>query len=321
MVLQSYGRNISYLRLSITDKCNLRCRYCMPEQGLPSKGHNQLLRVEEMARLLRLFRALGINKLRITGGEPLVSRRLYPLLEAAMPLGFSDISLTTNGQLLAQEAAKLKAAGVQRLNISLDTLQPERFAWISRGGNLADTLNGIDAALAANFNPVKVNCVVVRGYNDDDIEAIANLAKDKPLGVRFIEFMPIGEDSLWDESNFFSLNQAKERIAKLGKLMPCKLPGSGPAEVYQIDGFRGSVGFIAAISGHLCPNCNRLRLTSDGKLYPCLHSDLYLDLLEPIRAEASDAELELLIRQAVGQKPLQHEKWGSQKRDMNRLGG
>ena len=321
MSLQSQGRKIDYLRLSITDKCNLRCRYCMPEQGLPPKEHHQLLSVEETIRLLKLFGELGINKLRITGGEPLISRRLYPLLEGLQPLRFSDIALTTNGQLLTEQADKLKAAGVQRLNISLDTLRPERFAWLSRGGKLADTLDGLAAALQAGFAPVKINCVIVKGYNDDEIEAIASLAKNQPLGVRFIEFMPIGQNSLWSEQNFFDLNQAKQRLAKLGELRPIKLAGNGPAETYQISGYKGSIGFIAAISNHFCHRCNRLRLTADGKLYPCLHSALSVDLLTPLRTGASDAKLQQLICQAVNQKPLQYEKWGAQKRDMNRLGG
>ena len=320
--LYSYGRKISYLRLSITDKCNLRCRYCMPEQGLPDKGHASLLRVEEMLRLLSLFRAYGIDKLRITGGEPLVSRQLLPLLAALAPLDFTDIALTTNGQLLPQLAARLKAHGVLRLNISLDTLDAECFAQITRNGRLEDTLNGINAALKAGFLPVKVNCVLMRGVNDYEIQDIALLAKDRPLSVRFIEFMPIGADSIWSEQNFLSIAWAKQKLAALGEFMPYQEQyGNGPAEVFTIPGYAGSIGFIDAVSGHFCQSCNRLRLTADGLLYPCLHSPSYIDLLTPLRAGAEDAKLMRLIEQAVKEKPPQHEEWGAQRRKMSTIGG
>jgi len=320
--LFSHGRRISYLRLSITDKCNLRCRYCMPEQGLPDKGHADLLRVEEMLRLLALFRAYQVDRLRITGGEPLVSRRLLPLLTAIAPLEFTDIALTTNGQLLPQLAAQLKAQGVRRLNISLDTLNAERFAHITRGGRLQDTLDGITAALKAGFHPVKVNCVLMRGLNDDEIEQMALLAKERPLSVRFIEFMPVGLDSMWSAENFLPIAAAKQKLAALGDMIPYKeLYGNGPAEVFTIAGYKGSIGFIDAVSGHFCHSCNRLRLTADGLLYPCLHSACHLDLLTPMRAGAKDKELMRLIEQAVDKKPPQHEVWGVQARRMNAIGG
>ena len=320
--LYSYGRRISYLRLSITDKCNLRCRYCLPEQGVPLKSHESLLRVEEMLRLLSLFRAFEVDKLRITGGEPLISRRLLPLLQGLKPLDFADIALTTNGQLLVKMAPQLKAAGVQCLNISLDTLNAKSYAYITRGGCLQDALDGIDAALNGGFASVKVNCVLMRGINDHDLTEMALLAKDKPLSVRFIEFMPVGADSMWSEENFFSISEAKQRLAALGPLLPYEeLYGNGPAAVFTIAGFRGSIGFIDAVSGHFCHSCNRLRLTADGLLYPCLHSASHVDLLRPLRAGATDAELKRLIEQAVSQKPPRHEAWGAQQRKMNSLGG
>ena len=320
--LYSHGRGISYLRLSITDKCNLRCRYCMPEDGLPDKGHEALLRVEEMRRLLSVFRAFGVDKLRITGGEPLISRQLLPLLAALTKLEFKDIALTTNGQLLPRLACQLKEHGVGRLNISLDTLDEERFAHITRGGRLQDTLDGIEAALKAGFHPVKVNCVLMRGLNDCEITDLARLAEKWPLSVRFIEFMPVGVDSLWSEKNFLPISAAKQKLASLGELIPYEeLQGNGPAAVFTIDGFAGSIGFIDAISGHFCQSCNRLRLTADGLLYPCLHSDLHADLLLPLRAGAADAELARLIEQAVSKKPPRHEAWGAQLRRMNRIGG
>jgi cyclic pyranopterin phosphate synthase len=294
----------------------------MPEQGLPDKSHAALLRVEEMRRLLGLFRAFSVDKVRITGGEPLVSRQLLPLLAAIGPLDFADIALTTNGQLLPQLAGQLKAHGVQRLNISLDTLNAERFAHITRGGRLQDTLAGIAAALEAGFQPVKVNCVLMRGFNDGEILNMALLAKDRPLSVRFIEFMPVGADSVWSEQNFLPIAAAKKALAALGELTPYQESyGNGPAEVFTIAGFAGSIGFINAVSGHFCHSCNRLRLTADGLLYPCLHSAHYADLLTPLRAGADDAELIRLIEQAVSEKPPQHEKWGAQLRKMNSIGG
>jgi len=320
--LFSHGRKINYLRLSITDKCDLRCRYCMPEQGLPDKGHAAMLRVEEMLRLLSLFRACGVDRLRITGGEPLVSRQLPPLLAAIKPLDFADIALTTNGQLLPQLAETLKARGVQRLNISLDTLNAERFAYLTRGGRLQDTLAGIEAALKVNFLSVKVNCVLMRGFNEDEITTIAQLAQERPLSVRFIEFMPLGADTIWSRENFLPIAAAKQKLAALGRLMPYQEPyGNGPAEVFRLEGYAGGIGFIDAVSGHFCHSCNRLRLTADGLLYPCLHSAGYLDLLTPVRAGADDAELLRLIEQAVKEKPPQHEDWGAQQRQMNTIGG
>lgn len=320
--LYSHGRKISYLRFSITDKCNLRCRYCMPEQGLPDKGHQSLLRVEEMLRLLTLFRAFHVDKLRITGGEPLVSRQLLPLLTAVAPLQFADIALTTNGQLLPQMAAQLRARGVRRLNISLDTLNEERFFYITRGGHLSATLAGIEAALLAGFAPVKINCVLVRGFNDGEIRDMALLAKNRPLSVRFIEFMPIGGDAMWNEDHFLPIAAAKQTLAALGELIPYQeLYGNGPAEVFTIAGFQGSIGFIDAISGHFCHSCNRLRLTADGLLHPCLHSAQAIDLLTLLRAGADDAELAALIERAVAEKPPCHEQWGAQTRKMNTIGG
>ena len=320
--LYSHGRRIDYLRLSITDKCNLRCLYCMPEEGLPDKGHVALLRVEEMLRLLGIFRLCGVDKLRITGGEPLVSRQLLPLLTAIAPLDFADIALTTNGQLLPQLAGQLHAHGVKRLNISLDTLNAERFARSTRGGRLEDTLAGIAAALEAGFHPVKVNCVLMRGLNESEIPDMARLAKDRPLSVRFIEFMPVGADSLWSEENFLPIARALEKLAALGELIPYKeLHGNGPAEVFTIAGYKGSIGFIDAVSGHFCHSCNRLRLTADGLLYPCLHSVLHTDLLTPLRAGADDAELACLIERSVNEKPPLHEGWGAQGRKMNTIGG
>lgn len=320
MQLQSYGRKITYLRISITDKCNLRCRYCMPEEGVPHTPHDKILRAEELRRLTGIFCSVGITKIRITGGEPLVSRILLPFVSSLADLCLEDLSLTTNGQLLPQMAEQLKKAGINRVNISLDSLNPERFSWITRGGDLQKTLDGIDAALEAGLNPVKINTVMVRGYNDDEAIDIALLAKDRPLHIRFIEFMPLGEHMIWGPESYISRRETIEKIASLGTLTPRQVYGNGPAEVFTIPGFMGTIGFIDAMSGHFCSSCNRLRLTCDGRLYSCLHNQEYTDLLGPLRAGASDKELLGLIVKTTAEKPRSH-NLGSQNREMNTIGG
>ncbi|MEG1500455.1 MAG: GTP 3',8-cyclase MoaA [Clostridiales bacterium] len=321
MTLTSFNRKIDYLRLSITDKCNFRCRYCMPEEGIVFKDHQNMLRVEEMVRLLGIFRLCGVDKLRITGGEPLVSRSLLPLLEAIRPMNFQDIGITTNGQLLPEMSDDLLKAGIKRVNISLDSLDPEKFSWITRGGNIKATLQGMEAALKTGLDPVKINVVAVKGFNDDQFVDLALLAKDKPLHVRFIELMPIGSDPFWTEENYISNQETKEIISSsLGDLHPYHLKGNGPAEVFHIDDFQGTVGFISAISNHFCANCNRLRLTSDGKIYPCLHHQEYIDLFTPLRQGATDEEILQYIEKAVNEKPQKH-LFGSQKRQMSSIGG
>jgi len=320
MQLQSYGRKITYLRISITDKCNLRCRYCMPEEGVPHTAHDKLLRAEELRRLTGIFCSGGINKIRITGGEPLVSRILLPFVESLANLHLEDLSITTNGQLLPQMAQELKKAGIKRVNISLDSLRQDRFSWITRGGDLQKTLDGIDAALAAGLNPVKINTVMVRDYNDDEAMDIALLAKDKPLHIRFIEFMPLGEHTIWGPESYISRQETMDKIAPLGPLIPHRVYGNGPAEVFTIPGFMGTIGFIDAMSGHFCSSCNRLRLTCDGRLYSCLHGTQYTDLLGPLREGASDEALLNLIITATEEKPKSH-NLGSQTREMNTIGG
>ena len=320
MVLLSQGRQISYLRLSITDKCNLRCRYCMPEEGIAGTAHASLLRVEEIFRVLKVFRELGIDKLRITGGEPTVSKMFFPLLENIKPLAFRDISVTTNGILLEKIADQFPKYNVNRVNISLDTLNPERFAYITRGGDLEKTLRGIDASLKAGLSPVKINTVAVMGFNDDEFVDIALLSKNRPLNIRFIELMPIGTNGFWTENNFIDSRQIMDILTPLGKLTPAKLYGAGPANVFRIEGFKGTVGFISAISNHFCADCNRLRFTSDGKLYPCLHHQEYYDFFTLLRGGAADEEIKALILKAVTEKPLKH-AFGTQTRNMGTIGG
>ena len=283
MLKDKFGREIYYLRVSVTDRCNLRCRYCMPEDGIDLNEHDEMLRIEELQHLVKLFVDEGITSVRVTGGEPLVRKGIVDFMRslAAMPL--KDISMTTNAVLLPEMAADLKKAGLNRINISLDSLNPDRFHWITRCGHLSQVLDGIDAALAAKLDPVKINAVVTRGLNDDEVWALAQMAKDRPLHVRFIELMPVGKDGIWSKDSYVSSAETKARIeSQGGALLPAtNVKGCGPAEIYHYEGWKGSVGFIHAVSAHFCQRCNRLRLTADGKLYPCLHSELSVDIKTP----------------------------------------
>jgi cyclic pyranopterin phosphate synthase len=245
---------------------------------------------------------------------------LFPLLESLSDIELDDIGLTTNGQMLAYMAQDLFAAGIKRINISLDTLNAADFIWITRGGSLAKTMDGIDAALEAGFRPVKLNTVAVKGFNDNQFINLALLCKDKPLHLRFIELMPIGATNLWNENNYISAEEIKQILQPLGQLKPVKVYGSGPAKNYNIDGFRGSIGFITAVSEHFCNQCNRLRFTFDGKLYTCLHYNKYYDFFPLLRQNASDQEIIKLLQEAISNKPSQH-NLGSQTRDMGAIGG
>lgn len=301
-----WGRRINYLRVSVTDRCNLRCHYCMPEGGVTLRPPEEILRLEEIARLVEVAVGLGINRIRFTGGEPLV-RKNFPYLvasTASLP-GVEEVALTTNGTLLAPKAEELKKAGLARVNISLDTLNPEKFALLTRGGDLGSVLEGISAALRWGLEPVKINVVIYRGFNDDEIEAFAALAQDQPLHVRFIELMPVGEAAELS-GGFLPVAEVLDRLKTTTALEPATVPGNGPAYYYRLPGGRGTVGFIAAVSEKFCRTCNRLRLTADGKLRPCLDSDYEVDLKGALRSGASRQELAALFREAVAAKPPAH---------------
>ncbi len=322
----SYQREIRYLRVSVTDRCNLRCRYCMPAEGIPLIAHEDILRYEEIARLVRIAAESGITRVRLTGGEPLARKGLTSLvgLIAAIP-GIEDISLTTNGTLLAQYAVQLAAAGLGRVNISLDSLNAPRYREITRGGELAQALSGIQAALQAGLKPLKINVVVVRGMNDDELLDFARRTLAENWHVRFIERMPIGESALYDSRQFISAVEMQRAIeASCGPLQPATVYGSGPARYWRIPGAIGTIGFIDALSRHFCPECNRLRLSADGRLMPCLFSAQEYDLRGALRSGASDAELAALIRQVVSAKPegrhFRHEP-APAGRVMSRTGG
>ncbi len=318
-IRDTFCRQINYLRVSVTDRCNFRCLYCMPEGGFAWKTRDEILTYEEIVRLVRVASELGLSKVRLTGGEPLVRYGVVDLVRslAALP-GVDDLSLTTNGALLSRYAKGLREAGLLRINVSLDTLVPERFAQITRRGHLNEVLAGIAAAEAAGLEPIKLNTVVVRGFNDDEVAEIARLTLAKPWHVRFIELMPVGSEEgclpgVCDGSSrgqsFVPVAEMKQHIQTvLGDLVPdvARVPGNGPARYYRLDGALGSVGFISAVSEHFCDRCNRLRLTADGALRPCLMADGETDLRTPLRTGASDAELKELFAQSVAAKPERH---------------
>jgi cyclic pyranopterin phosphate synthase len=305
----SYQRPINYLRISVTDRCNLRCVYCMPAEGVSLMSHNDILRYEEIYTVARAAAGLGINKIRLTGGEPLVRAGLPQLVQMLAKIeAIDDISLTTNGILLGRYAAELKSAGLQRVNVSLDTLKPDKFKLITRlGSNPAEVLAGIEAARSVGLNPVKLNMVVIAGINDDELLDFAAKTINEEWHVRFIELMPlVGEGTTAPQ--FISASEMRQRLESLGELEPC-LPtvGNGPAKYFRFPNAKGTIGFITPISEHFCFQCNRIRLTADGKLRPCLLSDYEVDLKQPLRSGISLAGLKKLIKEAVAGKPQRHQ--------------
>lgn len=380
-LIDSYNRTIDYLRVSVTDRCNFRCVYCMPEEGAPISPKAQILTFEEIERLVRIAVDLGMTKIRLTGGEPLVRKDIDQLVArvGAIP-GLRDLSMTTNGSVLARHAANFARAGLHRINISLDTLRPERFARIARRGNLESVQEGITAAQTAGLTPLKLNCVVMRGWNEDEVVDFARLTLAQPFDVRFIELMPInwsqGEDGGAGMEAFFALSApmpdyrrnsniqlyARSEIgtldqtfqlsqhtvvgqldaqqmrrafvstqemraqieSALGPLEPAEVQVNGPARSYRLAGARGTVGFISQITNDLCLNCNRLRLTADGQLRPCLMADGELDLRTPLRTGATDSEIADLFRTTVLHKPREHrleDGMAPVYRNMSQLGG
>ena len=304
----SYQRPINYLRVSVTDRCNLRCVYCMPVDGVQALSHKDILTYEEIYSIVRAASELGISKVRLTGGEPLVRLGLADLVKMISQIKtIDDLTMTTNGTLLSRYAADLKQAGLKRVNVSLDTLKPERFGIITRSGSsLADVLGGIEAAKAAGLNPVKVNMVVMADTNDDELLDFASKSVTDGWNVCFIEFMPASGVSC-RSSYFVSSADIKKKLEQLGELEPC-VPGlgNGPARYYRFHNSEGSIGFISPVSEHFCFQCNRLRLTADGKLRPCLLSDEEIDLRQPLRDGISPNDLKKLIEEAVSRKPLRH---------------
>lgn len=303
----NFHRTIDYMRISITDRCNLRCIYCMPSEGLVPMKHKDILSYEEIVRILQIAVRIGVRKVRITGGEPLIRKNVSYLISLIRNIdNIDDLSLTTNGITLAGCAQDIAGAGLKRINISLDSLRAERYREMTRGGDLDAVLKGIDSAERAGLVPVKINMVPIRGFNDDEIGDFAQLTMKAPYQVRFIEFMPFGKENMWKPEYFISAEDIKSRVEKIGKLHPVRLRRSGPARYYAFDGAAGVIGFISPLSNHFCGKCNRLRLTADGKLRPCLFSETEIDIKTALRHDAPDDEIERLIKLAIQVKPEGH---------------
>jgi cyclic pyranopterin phosphate synthase len=303
----NYQRTINYLRVSITDRCNLRCIYCMPSGGLIPIEHKEILRYEEIIRIIRIATGIGLRKIRITGGEPLVRRNVVYLIESIKNIPcIEDLSLTTNGILLSGYAEELKSAGLDRVNVSLDTLEPERYREITRCGDLSLVLEGIEAIEKVGLNPIKINMVPIRGVNSDEIEEFARLTLKAAYQVRFIEYMPFGSEGMWTPEKFISTEEIKSIVEGIGPITPAKLRKSGPARYFRFENAPGVIGFISPISNHFCNECNRLRLTADGKLRPCLFSETEIDLKPALRSGSSDDEIRRLIKLSIEVKPEGH---------------
>nr|WP_317284249.1 GTP 3',8-cyclase MoaA [uncultured Dysosmobacter sp.] len=314
-MLDGCGRTIDYLRLSVTDLCNYRCRYCMPPEGVAKRDHGDILSLEELADIARAAVRLGVKKIRLTGGEPLVRRGIVELCRQLRTIpGLQELCLTTNGALLPQLAAPLREAGLDRLNISLDTLRPDRFAEMTRLGHLSDALAGIEAAEAAGFHDLKLDTVLIGGFNDDEIDDFINLTREHPWEVRFIELMPMGPCAEWDKARFLSGDTVLQKVPALQQIESC-----GVARRYRLPGAMGTVGLISPVNHDFCAQCRRIRVTADGKLKGCLHSAEEL----PLRG-LHGKELEDAIRQGILQKPQRHhltERRSDTPRNMNQIGG
>ncbi len=324
MLVDRWQRKLDYLRVSVIDRCNLRCIYCMP-RGTPIDwiAHKDLLSIDEFERLIRVSVGLGVQKVRLTGGEPLLRPGILGLIPKIAAMGgVKDLALSTNGLLLSRYAEDLKAAGLMRLNISLDTINPERFGMMTGGGDLSSVLSGIEAAKRAGFWPIKINTVVIQGINDLEISDLVEFAAREGLIIRFIEYMPLCSRGDW-AGGFVSSDQILRRIEgwlQDGHLME-NADSSEPARYFALKGGVGKVGLISPISNRFCSTCNRLRLTADGMLRVCLPSDLEVDLRTPLRRGASDPELEQLFIQGARLKPEQGEFTGPEKRVMVQIGG
>ena len=306
-LVDAFQRTVNYLRVSVTDRCNLRCRYCMTShtRWLP-KG--AILSLEEIERMVRIGVGLGITKVRLTGGEPLCRKGIVDLIVRLSHLeGLQDLTLTTNGTLLAQKAAALKAAGLRRINISLDTMDAAGFHRIT-GLDLLDTVwQGITEAAALGFNPVKINCVVMRDSNEDQIVPLAELTRRHPFHVRFIEYMPIAVDPLTAQGRFVPMADVQRRLEQLGPLIPlASQNGDGPARRFRFQGAPGEVGFISSMSEHFCNRCNRIRLTADGHLRPCLLADDQVDVISALRQGAGDEAIAAIFARALAMKRGEH---------------
>ena len=317
-MLDNFGREITYMRMSVTELCNLRCRYCMPEDGVCKKTHEQMLTEDEMINAVRAASSLGVKKLRITGGEPLVKKNIVSICARSAEIeGINEVCLTTNGTLLPKLAKPLKDAGVKRLNISLDTLSEEKYRYISRVGELKDALSGIETALEAGFEKIKLNVVLIGGFNDGEIPELASLTKKWPVDVRFIELMPMYDSGDFGRDAFIPYTVVTDRLPELTE----QNSDGGVARLYRLPEAKGNIGLISPVSAHFCASCNRIRLTADGKLKPCLHSEAEYSIkgldLEGMREQ---------FERAILAKPKWHGELDAVNRshagrNMNEIGG
>lgn len=320
-----YGRKIDYLRISVTERCNLRCQYCMPEEGIEQCRHTDMLNFEEIERIVRVMASLGFTKIKLTGGEPLVRKGLHNLVKSIYMIdGIEDITLTTNGVLLADYLDVLVESGIHKFNISLDTLDAGLFSKITRVDAFEKVMEGIKLALSKEDLTVKINCVPL-GIKEQDLVELATLARDDSIHVRFIEMMPIGLGKKFD---YLGENEIVAMLSeKFGPLVPCKDElGYGPSNYYSIEGFKGKIGFISALSHKFCEKCNRIRLTSTGYLKTCLQYDIGVDLRELLRNGSSDAVIKEAIERAILAKPMEHSFLeenikNEENRPMSKIGG
>jgi len=317
-MIDTYGREISYLRLSVTDRCNLRCRYCVSDGDTDAAGADRLLTEDEMITAVSAAASLGIRKLRLTGGEPLVKPNILSICRraAAVP-GIEEVCITTNGTLLPEMAGELRRSGVSRLNISLDTLQTDKYAYITRNGTLEAAMKGLEAALEAGFRQVKLNTVLIGGFNDDEIPALAELSRRYPVDVRFIELMPMTDSEVFGTQAYTAGTAV---LSALPELVP-EQQDNGVAQLYRLPHAQGRIGIIHAVSEHFCASCNRIRLTADGKLKPCLHSDTEYSI-----KGMSFEEMRAQLQRAIEAKPACHPPLSATQRSragrgMNRIGG
>jgi cyclic pyranopterin phosphate synthase len=327
MLVDPYKRKINYLRISVTDRCNLRCRYCMPEEGIPLIRHEDILTYEEILRIVRVFASEGISKVRLTGGEPLIRKGIVDFISRLSKIEeLKDLSLTTNGILLKEFAQDLKQAGLKRINISLDSLKKDRFLQITRRDGFEQVWAGIEEALRVGLSPIKINMVAIKGLNDDEIESFARLTIHLPLTIRYIEYMPSGNGEEWQESDILTIPRIKSHLENIGKLIP--IPSDqwdGPAKRFRIEGAIGEIGLIGAISSHFCKECNRIRLTPDGRIRTCLFSDDEIDVREILRSGGTDQDLKGRLLVALATKPERHHinthQFKKCQRNMSAIGG
>ena len=326
-LIDGHGRPIGDVRISVTDRCNFRCQYCMPAEGLPWLNRESLLSYEEIARLVALLGAMGVHDVRLTGGEPLVRKELWRLVEMLSGLeDVHDLSLTTNGYLLARQVDDLVRAGLKRINVSLDSLAPDRFFQLTRRDSLAQVLEGLEAAEAhPELRPIKVNVVALKDFTEDEVVRFADFARRTPYVVRFIEFMPLDADRSWSADKVLPNEEIRRLINEVHPLEPVGRERHGTSRRWRFADGQGEIGFISPVSEPFCGDCNRIRLTAEGMLRTCLFSLNETDLRAPMRAGASDAELEQIIRDAVWRKELKHhigdEGFVQPARSMSRIGG